>query len=200
VDELEQQPVPEAVSAPASSREPWATRGELIFAAQVIGALLLTGVLVGLLWRVWASTATRGLVYYHGAIVPDETEGFISSDGRFALLTTLVGLAAGVLVWLRRSRRGPVAVAALAFGAVAGAALTDLVGHLVGGGSTSGKVGTQLHRLPLEVHAIGLIFVEGAFALLVYVLCTQFAARDDLGVNPVDQPEQIAPIEVPSAP
>ncbi len=190
MDEPGQQPVPEESSAAAPPREPWVTRAELIFAAQVIGALLLTGVLVGLLWRLWADTATRGLVYYHGAIVPDETEGFISSDGRYALLTSVVGLAAGVLVWLRRSRRGPVAVAALAFGAIAGAALTDLVGHLVGGGSTAGKLGTQLVRLPLQVHAVGLIFAEGAFALLVYLLCTQFAARDDLGVGPVEPPAE----------
>ncbi len=85
---------------------------------------------------------------------------------------------------MRRPRRGPVTVAALVVGTVAGAELTNLMGHLVGGGSTAGKLGTQLARLPLEVHAIGLLFVEGALALLVYLLCTLFATPDDLGVTP----------------
>jgi Protein of unknown function (DUF2567) len=178
---------PIAVEPAIAPREPWVTRADLIFAAQVVIALLVVGVLIGLLWRVWATTPTRGLAYYNNTIVPDETEGFISSDGRFVVMTGLVGLIAGGLVWLRRSRRGPVAAGALAVGTVAGAALTDLVGGLVGGGSTAGKLGTQLPRLPLEVHATGLLFVQGTLALLVYVLCTLFAARDDLGVE--DEPD-----------
>jgi hypothetical protein len=165
-------------------REPWVTRAELIFALQVVAALLIFGALAGLLWRAWATTPTRGLAYYNHTIVPDETEGFVSSDGRFVVITALLGLLAGAVVWMRRPSRGPVAIAALAVGTVAGAALSDLIGNLIGGGSTAGKLGTQLPRLPLQVHAIGLLFVEGALALLVYVLCVLFAARDDLGVVP----------------
>jgi hypothetical protein len=183
---------PDDQPAAPVAHEPWVTRAELVFAARVVGALLLVGILVGLLWRLWATTPTRGLAYYNNTIVPDETEGFISSDGRFVLLTGLVGLAAGALVWLRRSRRGPIAVGALTVGTVAASALSDLTGNLVGGGSTAGKLGTQLPRLPLEVHATGLLFTEGTLALLVYLLCALFAARDDLGVadpgNPDDYP------------
>ena len=139
---------------------------------------------------VWARTPTRGLAYYHNTILPDETEGFISTDGRFVVLTAIIGLIAGFVVWSRRHRRGPVAVTALAIGTVAGAGLTNLMGHLVGGGSTAGKLGTQLPRLPLEVHATGLLLIEGMLALLVYLLCTMFTTPDDLGFGDPVAPER----------
>jgi len=66
---------------------------------------------------------------------------------------------------------------------VIGALVTDLVGHTVGGGKDTGTLDTVVPRLPLEVHAPGVLFLEGAGALLVYLLCTLFAASDDLG-NP----------------
>jgi hypothetical protein len=181
-------PESEAVLEPAQ-HAPWVTRTELAFAAEVVGTLLAVGLVAGLLWRAWARTPTRGLAYYNHTILPDETEGFISSDGRFVVLTSVIGLIAGLVVWSRRRHRGPIAITALAIGTVAGAALTNLVGHLVGGGSTAGKLGTQLPRLPLQVHATGLLFVEGALALLVYVLCTLFATSDDLGVDDEPAPE-----------
>ena len=72
-------------------------------------------------------------------------------------------------------------VAALAIGGTAGAALTDLIGHLVGGGTTKGTVGTILARLPLQVHATGSLFVEATLAVAGYVLCVAFVRPDDLG-------------------
>jgi hypothetical protein len=180
--------IPPGPPAPRDSPGvPWVTRAELLFAARMIAILLIVGAVVGLLWRLWASSPTRGLVYYHSAIVPDESEGFISSDGKFAVMTAVVGLIAGALAWRNVRYRGPVGAGALAVGGVAGAALSSLVGHLVGGGGTAGKLGTQLPRLPLEVHSTGLLFVEGALALFVYLLFTLFAATDDLGAV-VDAP------------
>jgi hypothetical protein len=178
-------PAAEAQLVPPAPRpgDPWFTRAELRVAALTIATLAALGALAGLAWSAWSDTATRGLVYTKTAIVPDQTEGFISSDGRFAVLTGVLGLLAGLIVWRLRAVRGPVAVAGLALGAVIGAALTDLVGHAVGGGTESGKVGVVLSRLPLEVHAIGLIFLEAMLALVVYVICAAFINPDDLGVD-----------------
>ena len=169
-------------------RQPWLTRAELGYAARLVAALVVVGVIAGMIWRLWATTPTRGLVYYNSAIVPDETEGFISSDGRFAVITAVIGLAAGLLAWRAARYRGPVTAAALALGGLAGAALTNLAGNLIGGGSTAGKLGTQLPRLPLKVHAWDLLFVEAALALLVYLLGTLFASADDLGNPAVPDP------------
>lgn len=178
----------DGLSAPAATlpavdiaRDRWITRSELRLAGITIAVLAAVGAATGLGWAAWARTATRGLVYTKTAIIPDETEGFISSDGRFAVLTAVIGLAAGALIWQRRDQRGPVAVAGLGIGALIGALLTDLVGHLVGGGTTSGTVGTVLPRLPLQVHAYGFVLVEALFAVGCYVICAAFINPDDLG-------------------
>jgi Protein of unknown function (DUF2567) len=161
--------------------EPWLERDDLRLAAVTIAALAVVGALAGLLWSAWSRTATRGLVYTKTAIIPDQTEGFISTDGRFVVITAAIGIIAGLIAWRLRTRRGPVTVAGLAVGAVVGAGLTDLIGHLVGGGTTKGTVGTVLARLPLQVHATGALFVEAALAVAVYMLWAAFVRPDDLG-------------------
>lgn len=165
--------------------EPWVTRGDLRFAAFVVAGLAVTGALAGLVWGAWSRTATRGLVYTKTAIIPDQTEGFISSDGRFAVITAVIGLVAAVIVWRWRGARGPFTAAALAGGCALGAFITDLVGRSIGGGTTSGTVGTVLRRLPLEVHATGLVFLQALLAVGLYVIFAAFINPDDLGRSSV---------------
>ena len=141
-------------SAPAPT--PWVERNDIRLAAVTIASLVVIGAVAGFAWAAWSATATRGLIYTRTTIIPDQTEGFVSSDGRFTVITLAIGLLAGLIVWRRRGERGPGAVAGLAVGAVLGAALTDLVGHLVGGGTRDGTVGSVVTRLPLQVHALGL--------------------------------------------
>jgi hypothetical protein len=135
-------------------------------------------------------------VLQSGAIIPDETEGFIGTDGWFALLTAVAGLVAAIVVWTRRPWRGPAAVLSLAVGGVAGALVAALVGRLAGGGHGGGKPGALI-TLPVSVHAIGLLFLEAAVAVLVYGLLVAFTARDDLGRTepsaPADPTEPSAP-------
>jgi hypothetical protein len=133
------------------------------------------------LWQWWSPPGPLGYVIAPHAIQPDETEAFIAADGRFAVICAGTGLVAGVAAWLRKSTRGPVTAMALAVGGVAGAVLTDVVGHALGGGSDAGKTRTILHELPLAVHMRGLLVLEAAVAVLVYALFVSFAAADDLG-------------------
>lgn len=160
--------------------EPWFHPREVRVASATFLVLLVVGALLGLVWNLWSRTPTQGLVYTAHAIIPDETEGFISSDGRFLVLTGVVGLLAALIVWFRPGGRGPLVAAALAAGGVAGALATDLVGHVSGGGSDTGAIDTLLPRLPLQVHAHGLLVVEAGLALVVYLICALFASRDDL--------------------
>jgi hypothetical protein len=122
--------------------------------------------------------------------VIDETENQIAADGRFLVIVSAVGLLAALLTWfVRPGNRGPVVLLGLIVGGLSGAALTDLVGHLTGGGSFSGKtyrlsdgsVQEVTLRLPLSLHMTGLLFVEAALATLLYGVLTAFAAHDDLG-------------------
>jgi len=161
--------------------EPWVSPGDVRAALGLLIGLVVVGAIAGAGWAAWSRTPTRGLVYTAHSIIPDQTEGFISSDGRFVIITAVIGLAAGLIAWSRRAHRGPLMIVSLGVGTVVGAALTDLVGRLLGGGKDSGKVNTLLARLPLEVHATGLLFVEGVLAVGLYTLCAMFVAPDDLG-------------------
>jgi hypothetical protein len=103
------------------------------------------------------------------------------------VIAAVVGLMAGIGVWLLRRARGPYAVLALGAGGIAGAALTEWIGHLLRGAAhtfacypPSGKAACTEH-LPLTLHMAGLLYVEPALAILVYGLLVAFAHHDDLG-------------------
>jgi hypothetical protein len=153
----------------------------------VVAALALVGVPLGLIWQA-VSPRSAGLVLQSGAIIPDETEALIGTDGWFALLTGVVGLIAALVVWTRRPWRGPATVVALALGGVVGALVTALAGHLTGGGQSTGKAGALI-TLPVSLHATGLLFFEAAIAVLVYGLLVAFTTRDDLGRTDAPHPE-----------
>jgi Protein of unknown function (DUF2567) len=145
----------------------------------VIVALALVGIPAGLLWRVW-SPRTAGYVYQPHAVIPDQSEAQIASDGRFLVVTAAIGLVAAVLVWSRRSWRGPLVAAGLGVGALAGALVADLVGKLTGGGHTDGPLQSVI-TLPVTVRADALLLVEPLIALFGYGLAALFASQDDLG-------------------
>jgi hypothetical protein len=156
---------------------------QLRAAALVFLALAAVGCLLGPVWSWWSPPGPLGERIPAG-IIADETEAFIAADGRFAVLAAGVGLVAAALVWCIRSVRGPWMVTALALGGVVGALLTDVVGHAVRGGGRAVTVAPNVARiahLPLQVHASGLLLVEGAAGALLYGLCIAFTAHDDLG-------------------
>jgi hypothetical protein len=159
---------------------------QLRAAVLVVCVLAAVGALLGLVWQAWSPPGPFGLIYGSG-VQPDETEAWAAADGRFAVIVAVVGLLAGVGAWLLRSVRGPYLVLALAGGGIAGAALTEWVGHLVRGAAhtfacypASGRADCTEH-LPLSLHMTGLLYVQPALAILVYGLLVAFAARDDLG-------------------
>lgn len=187
-----------APTARPARRAPWFVRRDLYAGAWIVGTLALVGVPLGLIWPA-VSPRTAGLVLQSGAIIPDETEGFIGADGWFALLTAVAGLVAAIVVWTRRPWRGPAAVLSLAVGGVAGALVAALVGRLAGGGHAGGKPGALI-TLPVSVHAIGLLFLEAAVAVLVYGLLVAFTARDDLGRTEPSAPTDPAGPSAPAGP
>ena len=169
-------PLPARPAAPADTRQVRAA-GLLFVALAALGCLL------GPVWSWWSPPGPLGERIPAG-VIADETEAFIAADGRFAVLTTVVGLLAGIAMWFARSVRGPGIVAALGLGGLVGAALTGVVGHAVRGQGHEVPVTPQVSRidhLPLQVHASGLLLLEGAAAVLAYGLCVAFAAHDDLG-------------------
>ena len=151
---------------------------------------MVLGALLGVVWGLWSPPGPAAEVLGRGAFLPDETEAFIAGDGRFLVLTGIAGLVTAPALWFGRpENRGAVALVGMTVGALVGALLTELVGHLSGGGSFTGKTyhyadGSSRRltpHLPLSLHAHGLLFVEAALAALVYGMFVAFTARDDLG-------------------
>ncbi len=174
-------------------------RAELRAAGLLVGVLAVVGAPAGWVWQAWAPR-TVGLVT-SGGLIPDEKESFMAGDGRFLLITGAIGVVAALLAWTRRSVRGPVVPVGLLVGGLAGAALTDLVGRLTGGGTSSGTPGT-LVTPPVRVHAPVFLLGEAALALFVYGVCAVASSDDDLGrvvadPAPHDEPVPAVP-QLPS--
>jgi hypothetical protein len=176
--------------AAAGSARPIASarRHELVVAGFVFAVLLALGAALGLIWRAVSPTQPPGYVY-PPALPYTETKAWIEADGRFAIMTAVLGLVVGVGAWFLRRARGPFVALALGAGGLLGALVTGVVGRAVGGGSDSGATHTVVRRLPLEVRIHGLYFIEAAVAVLAYGLLVAFAAADDLG-RPDGRPDR----------
>jgi hypothetical protein len=153
-------------------------------AAVVALAMVVVGVVLGLIWSAWSPPGPRGGILKAG-IQADETESFVAGDGRFALLTGAVGVLAGVAAWYLRRQRGSLMALALGLGGLGGSLVADGLGHLVRGSGNTYACGTETGRcvehLPLWVQMHGLLFLQAALAVLVYSLFVAFAVDDDLG-------------------
>lgn len=172
-------------------------RAALVLAAAVAGL----GALLGLVWAAWSPPGPRALVLAPGVRQPDETESFVAGDGRFLVISVVVGVVTAVVAWRWAARRGPWVLAALAVGGLAGSLLMELVGHLTGGGTFDGLPNTLIEALPLSLHMQGLLFLEAGAATLVYGMFVAFAVRDDLGrPDPIRESLVPAPASVSVGP
>jgi hypothetical protein len=165
---------------PAGERSAQLREGGLI-----VATLAVVGAVLGPVWELWSPAGPAGIMLPAG-IQADESEAWAAADGRFALITAVVGLIAGALAWYLprlRAVRGPWIALALAVGGIVGALLTDLVGWALRGGGKHYSCGqfTCIDHLPLSVQMRGLWFLEAFAAVLVYGLFVAFAVKDDLG-------------------
>lgn len=156
------------------------SRRELIEGAIWVVGGCLVGAALGGIWLLWSPPRPRAYILGPGAILPDESESFISTDARFLILTGTAGIVAALAAWWRRSMRGPAAVIALAAGGAVGSLSCLLIGRLFGGGSDSGPVNTLIHS-PLTVHARQLIGFQAFVAVAVYASAALLCERNDLG-------------------
>jgi Protein of unknown function (DUF2567) len=166
--------------------EPWFAPGDVRAAALLAGVLIVAGILAGVLWSV-ISPHAQGVVVSKTQIGLFEQESWIAADGRFAIITAVIGLVVGAAAWFWRARRGPVLVAGLAIGAGLGALLTALVGHWLSSGHDTGAVNTQI-QLRVAVHAHGLIALEAVLAVAAYLVGVLFSGPDDLARPATSEP------------
>lgn len=193
---------PAAYDQPAGEQAPHlqadaGVLGDLRVAVLFAAALAVLGAVLGLVWAAWSPPGPRAIALSPGVRQPDETEAFVAGDGRYLVLSVVVGVLAAVIAWRVGRHRGPVVLTALALGCVTGSLLMELVGHLTGGGTFAGAPNTLIAQLPLSLHMPGMRFLQAGVAVLVYGMIAAFAVRDDLG-RPDPVRDRLLP--VPAAP
>jgi hypothetical protein len=138
----------------------------------LLGGQLAGGVLVGVIWRLWApSTVAFVAAGPDGrtVLIPAESESQFAGDGRFALLAAVVGALAGALAWRLRTGRGPWLPALLASGALLSALVGRAVGELLAAGEPA-RIPQTIISPPLVLHSAPVLFVQAFVAVLVYTM------------------------------
>jgi hypothetical protein len=140
----------------------------------VVVALL--GAPLGLLWQAISPSVQYAVVDGKAVLLDPETQALISTDGRFAILTGLVGLGCGVGAYFAAGRDTDVAmVTGLAIGGAVAAVLAWRVGHQVGlgtfesmvAGSADGAVITGV----ADLRAVGVVAFWPVAAAGMFGLC-----------------------------
>jgi len=143
----------------------------------VLGTMLLLGVLCGVAWSLLADPAAFTKTASGGEMSELQLGQRFQPDGVYALLAGGVGLVAGLALMAWRRRDPLLTGVLLLVGSAGAAALSALVGHVLGPGST--KAGLAAARTgalvpePLRVDALPVYLVWplavllGAFVVLI---------------------------------
>ncbi|MEU7133830.1 hypothetical protein [Streptomyces sp. NPDC046261] len=189
-------PQPEATRDEAALARAEETRLELRDAAIVTAAVMVAGVLLGLLW-VWLAPRVP-LISDGKAVYLKNTEGeqAIGADGWFALLGLAFGAVSAAAVFLFRRAGG----IALVVGLAAGSLLASVIGWRMGVwlGPSSDVAGHAravgkgvVFDAPLKLAAKGMLLAWPLSAMAVHLgLMALFGPRD---------PEPVLPWAVPGA-
>jgi hypothetical protein len=184
------------VQAPASTRP--ADRRWLRAFAALFAAQLVAGLLIGVLWRLWAPSSVSYLLS-NGAggsiIIPDESEAQVAGDGRFVVLSLLAGALFGLFAWTVRRYRGPAMAAVVTAGSLLGSVLAMTTGRLLSGGTGSPALNTAFHPR-LTLHASAALFVQAFVAVLVYTVLAGLSRDPALGL-PAERREPSHELAVP---
>ena len=160
----------------------------------LVGGQSAFGLVIGLIWFGWAPGTVAYVVAIGGAgtvLIPAENESEIAGDGRFVVLSVLVGALAAIVAWRMRGIRGPAVPAALALGALLGSLVARMVGELMAGGATTHPVPNTAVAPPLTLHSLPALFVQSFFAVLIYTGLSVLSTDPELG-RPAAEPGAMA--------
>jgi hypothetical protein len=179
VDDRDTAPPPSAYWRPRVE-----LRADLPGALQLIAALALAGLPVGLLWW-WLAPRADFRVTAAGPIPIGNppSELLIADDAVLALVLAGVGLLAGATAWLLRRRRGVTTVVALALGTVATGGVAWWLGELLGPGPTRAELTDVGGRVTtaLSLGSLPVLAVAPFTALLVYFFAVLYTHDEGLG-------------------
>ncbi|NMO93276.1 DUF2567 domain-containing protein [Actinomycetospora sp. TBRC 11914] len=179
--------------------------GDLRPALRIVVAVLVGGLLLGLLWALVApGQATVTTATGASAQLAAESDHVFDATAVFFLLVTAYGVVVGALAWRIRTRRGPVVLVGVAVASTAAAWVAARVGTWLAGPLTDRQaIGVLLDRaevsasgtggppipatlvtLPAEIGSWWTVLGAGIGAVLAYLLCAITVGADDLGREP----------------
>ena len=178
------------------------SREDLRSALLIVLVLAVAGLAAGGLWIWLAPRADYQVV--GTASTPDvepigaapSPELFMSDDGVFVLVLAALGLLAGIVVWLRRRRRGALTLVALATGMLAAGVVAWQLGEWSGPAPTEAELSDigRTVTTALSLGASAALAVGPFVAVLVYLVATALTSRDDLGRGePLPDAEPLRP-------
>jgi hypothetical protein len=175
--------------------EPQARTTPRDWVLEIVAALAVAVVLTGLgagLAYVWEAISPRTVLEMSdgGAVYTEPNpEGYVAGESVYLLLTAGLGIVSPVVVWLLvRRRRGPILLAGLAVGSVAGATLMAWLGARIGLEEyrqllAGAPVGTRF-EIPVKVYSAvidvagfkiqGAVLVQAMIAVAVYTFLAGF--------------------------
>lgn len=155
------------------------SRRQLIW---LLAGLLLAGVLIGVIWGLWAPRDQIRVVDGGYALLNLNEEARVGGDVVLLLMLTAAAVLASVGSWIAGPRRGLVTLVTLAVGLFAAGFVAWGVGVLVSPAPTSAelaKVGTVIF-VQQHLHSVATLMVPAAIAALLYLLISLFSGYDDL--------------------
>jgi LPXTG-motif cell wall-anchored protein len=161
------------------------SREDLRSALLTVLALAVFGLAAGGLW-IWLAPRADYRVTATDVVpigTAPSSELFMADDGVFVLILAGLGLLAGIVVWLRRRRRGALTLVALATGLLAAGVVAWQLGEWAGPSPTTAQLHDVGARVTtgLSLGATAALAVGPFVAVLTYLVATALTSRDDLG-------------------
>ena len=170
------------------------TRRDLRVAAGITLALILLGVVAGVIWW-WIAPQPGYRVEADGLFFIDAQPGaYVAAEGWFVVVTGMLGLAAGAFAWFRFRDAAWGALIGLFVGGLAGAAAAAGVGMLLGRADPWAAPVGSLTQGALVIRAWGVLLVQAGLGVAVWLLL-------DLLVLPPGDPGNVVAVDpVPELP
>ncbi len=155
------------------------SRASLRTTAAVVLVLGLVGAVAGVIWW-WIAPQPGYRIETDGLyFLSAQPQQYIAADGWFAVITAVIGLAAGVIVWTRYPRDPLAGLVGLAVGALVGAALTATVGMVLGRSDPYAGPIASLSQGPLEIRAWSVLLLEAGVAVAAWLILDVLVLRSD---------------------
>lgn len=193
---------PAAVAVPTWYAGLRVARAEIRTASRLALVLALAGIPVGLVWLVLAPRREFEVVDGGFQALEPESEALIGADGWLMIVTGVLGVLVGVLVWQFIRARGVGILAGLATGMVMLSVVAWQVGEWLGTGASEQEQ-SQLGAIvipPLHLRAIPALLAGAFLATLTYLVMVSFVRRDDLQRAPSVSSDSTAPPAAPAGP